>query len=561
MSDDLKKELAPTGVLRAGINLANFLLVSGKSSNGDPEGLAPDLAAELAKRLGVAVNYVPYSMPKEMGDAVESGAWDIALMGAEPQRAEKIAFSAPYVEIPATYLVPADSTLKQVSDLDAAGVSIASVAGSAFGLWLEKNVKFAKVEQAKSMDAALELLVAGKVQALAGLRQRLLSDQGKLPGSIILDGHFMTVQQAIGTSRARGSKGAAFVAEVVEELKATNVVSSLISKHSLNGKLVVASQAEPASKRRKVGEGKTTIAILGCGAMGSVYAGFFAAAGNEVWAVDVWKEHVQAIKEKGLRVEGPKGDFVSHLEAREDTSEVPPCDLVVIATKASGVGIAAQAASKLIKTDGVVLTIQNGLGAGDRIAQYIDTSNVMLGIASNFGACMKCPGHAEHKSMNLIAIGEMAGGMTDRLEKVVNLWTAAGFNAKAAEDINKMIWEKLICNVFVGGACTLTGLTVGEMVDQASSKQVAFSCAQEAYAVARAKGIKLGFEDLEAYINKFVSTVRGARPSMAQDHAAKRKGEVDAINGAIPLEAAKVGLTAPVNEAVANLIRARESSF
>merc|ERR1719171_834369 len=115
-----------------------------------------------------------------------------------------------------------------------------------------------------------------------------------------------------------------------------------------------------------------------------------------------------------------------------------------------------------------------------------------------------------------------------------------------------MIWEKLICNVFCGGVCTLTGLTVGEMLDHPASKQVALSCARETDAVARARGIKLSFEDVQAYVEKFASTVRGARPSMAQDHAAKRRGEVDAINGAIPAEAAKVGLTAPVNQTVAD---------
>jgi len=292
-----------------------------------------------------------------------------------------------------------------------------------------------------------------------------------------------------------------------------------------------------------------------------VYAGFFAAAGNEVWAVDVWREHIDAIKEVGLRVEGPSGDRTVQLNATMDAGDVPPSDLVIIATKASGVGAAAEKASRIVKDNGVVLTIQNGLGAGDRIAQYIDTKNVMLGVASNFGACMKGPGHAEHKSMNLLAIGELNGGMTERLESVVAAWSKAGFSAKAIEDINKTIWEKLICNCFCSGGCTLTDMTVGEMIDEPASKQVALACAREADAVARAKGIKLSFDDVQTYVEKFASSVRGARPSMAQDHAARRRGEVDAINGAIPGEAAKVGLTAPANQIVANLIRARESTF
>eukprot|EP00927_Polykrikos_kofoidii_P021940 TRINITY_DN20631_c0_g1_i1.p1 TRINITY_DN20631_c0_g1~~TRINITY_DN20631_c0_g1_i1.p1 ORF type:complete len:331 (+),score=55.21 TRINITY_DN20631_c0_g1_i1:142-1134(+) len=321
-------------------------------------------------------------------------------------------------------------------------------------------------------------------------------------------------------------------------------------------------------KRRRLGTGESpsdgavrrSVAVLGCGAMGSVYAGFFASAGNDVWAVDVWKDHVEAMQQKGLRVEGPKGDFTVPLKATMNSEDVPPCDIIIIATKASGVADAAKTASKIVKSDGVVITIQNGLGAGERIAEHIDTKQVMLGIASNFGACMKGPGHAEHKSMNMIIIGEINGGLSTRLTEVVGAWTDAGFNATPCEDINGKIWDKLICNVFVG-SCALTGMTVGEMLDNVASKQVALACAREAYAVAIAKGIKLSFDDVQAHVEKFTSTVRGARPSLAQDHAARKRGEVDAINGAIPEEAAKVGLAAPVNLTVANLIRARESTF
>ena len=121
MSREVVAELAPTGVLRAGINLSNFLLVSGKSATGDPEGVAPDMAREIANKLGVQVKYVTYKAPGDLADAAESGAWDIGLIGAEPQRAEKIAFTAAYSEIQATYLVPAGSPLKTIADVDRSG--------------------------------------------------------------------------------------------------------------------------------------------------------------------------------------------------------------------------------------------------------------------------------------------------------------------------------------------------------------------------------------------------------------------------------------------------------
>jgi len=305
------------------------------------------------------------------------------------------------------------------------------------------------------------------------------------------------------------------------------------------------------------------IAILGCGAMGSIYAGLLASAGNDVWAVDIWREHVEAIRASGLRVEGASGDRTVRLHATGDASEIAAgtVDLVVVATKASGVGAAAEAAAKLVKADGVILTIQNGLGAGDRIAKHVSPDRVMLGIASNFGASMKGPGHAEHRSMNLICLGEMVGGETARLRRVADAWAAAGFKVQACADINKMIWEKFICNCTYSGSCTLTGMTVGEVQDDPAAWSVALACAREADAVARKRGIPLSFDDVEAYVRAFGLTVRAAKPSMLQDHLARRRSEIDAINGAVPFEAAKLGMTAPVNQTVADLVRARESSF
>ena len=170
MAQDVASELAPNGVLRAGINLSNFLLVTGKSAAGDPEGVAPDMAREIATRLGVSVKYVPYKTPGELADMAGTGAWDIGLIGAEPQRAEKIAFTAAYVEIEATYLVPAGSPLKAIADVDRAGVRIAVTGRSAYGLWLDRNIKHAQLVRSDTLDSALEQFMRDKLDALAGLQ-------------------------------------------------------------------------------------------------------------------------------------------------------------------------------------------------------------------------------------------------------------------------------------------------------------------------------------------------------------------------------------------------------
>src|SRR5271155_3615267 len=180
MSDKARAELAPTGVLRAGINLSNFLLVTGRSANSDPIGVAPDMAHEIAASLGVPVTYVPFKTPGELADQAGKNVWDIGLIGAEPQRAEKIAFTVAYAEIEATYMVPPGSPLKTIADVDKPGVRIAVTARSAYGLWLERNIAHATLIQSNSLDAAYEQFAAEKLDALAGLRPRLLSDLGKM---------------------------------------------------------------------------------------------------------------------------------------------------------------------------------------------------------------------------------------------------------------------------------------------------------------------------------------------------------------------------------------------
>ena len=239
MSQSVVAELAPHGVLRAGINMSNFLLVTGKSASGDPEGVSPDMARAIAERLGVPVKYVPFAKPGELADAVGDDVWDIGLIGAEPARAEKIAFTPAYVEIEATYLVPAGSPLRTIADVDKPGVRIAVTARSAYDLWLERNIRHAELVRSDSLASATEKFVRDKLDALAGLRPGLLGDIEKIPGARILDGQFTAVQQAVGTARTNAA-GAKFLRDFVEEAKASGLVGRLIEKHKVVGRLSVA---------------------------------------------------------------------------------------------------------------------------------------------------------------------------------------------------------------------------------------------------------------------------------------------------------------------------------
>jgi polar amino acid transport system substrate-binding protein len=234
LSSNVRRQLAPNDTLRAAINLSNFLLVTGRSQAGEPEGVAPDMARAIAERLGARVQYVSFATPGELADAAGQNVWDIGLIGAEPQRAEKIAFSPAYVEIEATYLVPEGSQLNSIAEVDVPGIRIASTARAAYDLWLERNIKKATLVRERSLDDAFEIFVSQKLDALAGLRPRLLADLDKLPGARMLSGRFTSVQQAVGTSRDN-TDAAAFIRDFVEAAKASGFVASLIAKHNVSG--------------------------------------------------------------------------------------------------------------------------------------------------------------------------------------------------------------------------------------------------------------------------------------------------------------------------------------
>ncbi|MEM9370446.1 MAG: 2-dehydropantoate 2-reductase [Pseudomonadota bacterium] len=303
------------------------------------------------------------------------------------------------------------------------------------------------------------------------------------------------------------------------------------------------------------------IAIVGIGAMGGVYAGLFAEAGHEVWAIDVWPEHMDAIN-TGMRLEGFSGDrIILGIRATAVPAEVGECDLVVLATKAAGVGPAAQAMAPLLGPETPVLTIQNGMGAGERLSAVMEPSRVMLGIAQAFGASVVAPGHIHHNNMNLIRLGELGGGETDRLSEIVNVWRSAGFTAEGYADTDQMIWEKFICNVSFSGPCTVFDRSIGEMMSDPGTRVLCLGCGCEADAAARALGVSLTFDAPVPYLEAFAEKVWNGRPSMLLDHHARRRSEIDALNGMVPVKGGEAGVPTPMNETVTAIVRAREEEF
>ena len=276
--------------------------------------------------------------------------------------------------------------------------------------------------------------------------------------------------------------------------------------------------------------------------------------------VDVWAEHVEAMRTRGLIVEGASGRRTVRIEATSDPAEVGVCDLVVIATKALHVEAAARAAKPLLGPETVVLPIQNGLGSAERIAAILGEEPVAIGVVGGFGASVVGPGHVHHNGWELVRLGERHGPVTPRIERVAKVWEDAGFRVQTYDDVDQLVWEKLICNVCFSGTCAVLERTIGEVIADPSAWRVASSCAVEAYEVARARGIAVDIGDPVAYVRAFGEKIAGARPSMLLDLLAGRPCEIDVINGAIPPAAREVGLTAPVNEVVTALVRAKSAA-
>jgi polar amino acid transport system substrate-binding protein len=242
LTPTVRRDLAPSGILRAGINYGNFILATRDRASGESRGVAVDLTRALAERLGVAVELIAYDTVAAMVDAARTAAWDIAFLGIDPARAGDIGFTAAYLEIEATYLVPAGSRLHAIADVDTAGVRVAAPARANYELYLGRSLQRARLVRAQTADAAFALLAGGEVDALAGLREALLGLAPRLPGSRLLDGRFMAVQQAVGMPRGREA-GLAYLREFVEEAKASGLVARAIEGTGARG-VSVAPRAE-----------------------------------------------------------------------------------------------------------------------------------------------------------------------------------------------------------------------------------------------------------------------------------------------------------------------------
>jgi polar amino acid transport system substrate-binding protein len=230
----VRGQLAPNGILSASVYLGNFLLVTGHSPSGEPTGIAPDICRAIAERLGVELQLRGCKTQEEVVDSAASGQCGVALVGADPARAKLVTFTPAYVELEATYLVPANSSIMGIAQVDQPGIRIASFFKSAYDLWLQRNLKHATLVHADSVLASNELFVREKLDALAGLKTALVSASLNIPGSRILDGQFTGIQQAIATKNSN-HESIEFLSACVQDFISTGLVADLIKKYQVQG--------------------------------------------------------------------------------------------------------------------------------------------------------------------------------------------------------------------------------------------------------------------------------------------------------------------------------------
>jgi polar amino acid transport system substrate-binding protein len=230
----LHLDLAPTGKLRIAINYGNPVLATRNPKSGQLSGVAVDLARELGRRTDLPVELVGFESAGKMVEGLQAAAWDVAFLAVDPGREDEISFTAPYVEIEGTYLVPPGSALGAIADVDHEDVRVGVSSKSAYDLFLSRSLKHAQLVRAPSPEAAFELIVASKVDVLGGVRQHLVAKTAKLPGSRVLDGRFMAIQQALGIPKEREA-GISYLREFIEEVKASGLVARALEKAGVQG--------------------------------------------------------------------------------------------------------------------------------------------------------------------------------------------------------------------------------------------------------------------------------------------------------------------------------------
>lgn len=301
------------------------------------------------------------------------------------------------------------------------------------------------------------------------------------------------------------------------------------------------------------------IAIIGAGAMGSLFGGLLAESGQKVTLIDVWPEHVRTMEENGLEIEREGKSRTIRLSATTDPEEVGPVDLALVFVKSTQTAAAAETAKSVIGRDGWVLTLQNGMGNADALGRAVPLSRILAGTTAH-GATLLGPGKIRHAGVGPTVIGPWGDGDFEKIPPLADVFSQAGIETRAVRDVRPVIWTKLLVNVGINAITALTGIKNGQLLDLESTRNLSRAAVEEALEVARVQGIDLR-EDIVGHVLDIARATGPNRSSMGQDVDNRRQTEIGAINGVIVTEALRLGIRAPVNETLTALIETRQAHY
>ncbi len=296
------------------------------------------------------------------------------------------------------------------------------------------------------------------------------------------------------------------------------------------------------------------IAVVGAGAMGSLFGAMLAEAGNEVWLHDVWVEHVKTINKYGLSIEREGQTRRLSIEATTDPEQIGQAELVIIFVKSTHTASAAETARKLAGSDGAVMTLQNGMGNADILSEVIDPERVLAGTTSH-GATLLGPGSIRHAGIGATTIGAWAETeqARERARKLSDFFTRIGIESEAVDDVRSVLWNKLLINIGINAITALTTIKNGKILDLEITRQLSRNAVEEAMRIAGKMNIKVR-EDAVDHVYAVAEATAVNRSSMGQDVDNKRQTEIGTINGFIVRQAKRLGMQAPVNETLTALV-------
>lgn len=303
------------------------------------------------------------------------------------------------------------------------------------------------------------------------------------------------------------------------------------------------------------------VAVLGAGAMGSLFGGLLAEAGNQVTLIDIWKEHVDAINTKGLKIDETKGvKIVKEVKATTDPSQVDPVELLIVFVKSTVTEVALESAKSIVGDNTTIITLQNGLGNIEKIEKAVGKGRVIAGVTSH-GSTLLGPGRIRHAGQGDTYLGEIDGRITKRLNRIAEVFNRAGIKCRVETDILSLIWSKLIINVGINALTAITGLKNGDIVKYHETVEILEQAVKEAVRVAQSRGIKLQYDDPVAHTKEVCRLTAQNRSSMLQDVLNRRKTEIEMINGAVVREGEKAGIPTPVNRVLTNLVATIQKTY